>query len=51
MIGPNRWVSELKRRKVVRLGMVYAASALVALQAADLNLPRSSSAPQATCPR
>ena len=32
--------SELKRRKVVRVGVVYAATAFVILQAADIMLPR-----------
>jgi len=30
MIGPHRWVSELKRRKVVRVELVDAASTFVA---------------------
>jgi hypothetical protein len=49
MIGPHRWVSELKRRKVVRVAAVYAATGFAVLQGADLILPRSSSTPRTTC--
>jgi TolB-like protein len=37
--GRSLW-SELKRRKVVRVAVVYAATAFVILQAADIMLPR-----------
>ncbi len=36
----SHFFSELKHRKVVRVGMVYAASAFVVLQAVDIILPR-----------
>jgi TolB-like protein/predicted Zn-dependent protease len=36
----NGLVAELKRRKVLRVAVVYAATAFVALQAADIMLPR-----------
>jgi adenylate cyclase len=37
---PGRLFHELKRRKVVRVALVYAATAFVLLQAADIMLPR-----------
>jgi adenylate cyclase len=37
---PGEFFHELKRRKVVRVGLVYAATAFVLLQAADIMLPR-----------
>jgi hypothetical protein len=38
-LGPSIW-SELKRRKVVRVAVVYAATAFAVLQAADIMLPQ-----------
>jgi adenylate cyclase len=40
MIEPNRWFSELKRRKVFRVAAVYGAAGFVVLQVADLVFPR-----------
>ena len=40
MRRPGGLIEELKRRKVVRVAVVYAATGFVVLQAADIMLPR-----------